>query len=398
VKGLEKGRSIIISLVTTGSNPIMLHKSALSECMNPANLQTQRMSRIILDCNLMKYSHSGLYHYCQQLGDHINQLFEAEDHPLMQMYLPPRRKLKLHSELYHLVEQPWHKLIQPFLKDCRIWHAPFQSGRMLPNKKRYPNLKVVLTIHDLNVLHEGKPEAVQQKSIAHTQALIDQSDAIVCISESTRNDVLAHCDVGHTPVHVIYNGLNKVPDQVSEPVAYKPTHEFLLGIGYQNRKKNFHVLLPLLQSNPDLELLLVGHHDDPAYVDQMRQQAQRMGVGERLHLPGTVSEADKAWYLKQCKAFLHPSLAEGFGLPVLEAMQFGKPVFLSTMTSLPEIGGDAAFYFSSFEADVIQNAYEEGMHIYEQTQRAEAIIQHASRFTWEESARQYTAVYGSLTS
>jgi glycosyltransferase involved in cell wall biosynthesis len=354
------------------------------------------MSRIILDCNLMKYSHSGLYHYCQHLGDYINQLLVEEHQPRMQMYLPPRRKLTLAYEPYHLVEERWHKFFQPFLRNCRVWHAPFQSGRILPNKKRYPAIKVVLTVHDLNVLHEGKPDEVQRESLAHTQSLIDQSDAIVCISEFTKSDVLAHCHVGDKPVYVIYNGLNKVPDQVGEPVTYKPERSFLLGIGYQNKKKNYHVLLPLLESNPDLELLLVGHQDDPAYVAQMQQSAQTMGVGDRLHLLGTVSESDKAWYLKHCKAFLHPSLAEGFGLPVIEAMQFGKPVFLSMATSLPEIGGDAAFYFPDFTADVVQQVYAEGMNTYESEPCADRIKQQAARFNWEESARQYLAVYQSL--
>ncbi|WP_375446278.1 glycosyltransferase family 4 protein [uncultured Fibrella sp.] len=356
------------------------------------------MSRIILDCNLMKYGHSGLYQYCQQLGDHINQVLEAEGEPLMQMYLPPRRKLTIPARPYHLVEQRWHKLFQPFLADCNVWHAPFQSGRILPDKKRYPRIKVVLTIHDLNVLHEGKPEAEQQKSLAHTQSLIDQSDAIVCISEATKRDVLAHCAIGNRPMHVIYNGVNKALEQVEEPVAYKPTRAFLLGIGYQNRKKNFHVLLPLLLSNPDLELLLIGHHDDPAYVDQMRLSAQTMGVADRLHLLGTVSDADKEWYLKHCRAFLHPSLAEGFGLTVIEAMRFGKPVFLSTATSLPEIGGEFAFYFPGFEAGVVQRVYEQGMNAYEQNPGTEAIMQHAARFSWEDSARHYVAVYKSLMS
>ncbi|MEZ0484514.1 glycosyltransferase family 4 protein [Fibrella aquatica] len=356
------------------------------------------MSRIILDCNLMKYPHSGLYHYCQQLGDHVNRLLEAESQPSMQMYLPRQPKLSLSVEPYHVVEKRWHKLVRPFLNDCQVWHAPFQSGRILPEKKRYPGIKVVLTVHDLNVLHEGKPAAEQAKSLAHTQSLIDRSDAVVCISESTRNDVLAHCAVGTTPIHVIYNGLNKAPEQVTNLSTYRPARPFLLGIGYLNKKKNFHVLLPLLQSNPDLELVLVGHQDDRTYVEQMRQAAQSMGVSERFHMPGTVSESDKAWYLTHCKAFLHPSLAEGFGLTVLEAMQFGKPVFLSTATSLPEIGGDAAFYFPSFEAEHMQQVYQQGMTIYAQTSRAEAIKQHAARFTWEESARQYVAVYKSLMS
>ena len=356
------------------------------------------MSRIILDCDLMKFPHSGLYHYCQNLGEHVNQVLAEENEPFMQMFLPPRKKLILRPEPYHLVERKWHKFFQPFLLDCRVWHAPFQSGRMFPNRKRFPNLKTVLTIHDLNVLHEGKPESVQQKSLAHTQSMIDQSDAIVCISEFTKSDVLAHCYVGEKPVYVIHNGVNKLPEVTGDVVVYKPDREFLLGIGYLNKKKNFHVLLPLLESNPDLDMIIIGHHDDPHYVDQMKRLVHELGVEKRLHLPGTVSEADKTWYLRNCKAFLHPSLAEGFGLPVVEAMQFGKPVFLSRFTSLPEIGGDAAFYFHDFDASVVQNVYRQGMKDYETSNRPEAIVKHAAQFDWEKSARQYISVYQSLMS
>lgn len=354
------------------------------------------MSRIIFDCDLMKFPHTGLYQYCLNLGEHINKLLADEKQSFMKLYLPPRKKLSLQPEPHHIIEQRWHKLIQPFLNDCRIWHAPFQSGRIVPDKRRYPNLKVVLTIHDLNVLHEGKPAAIQQKSLAHTQSLIDQSDAIVCISEFTKSDVLAHCSVGSKPVHVIHNGANKVGETTEDVVAYRPNREFLLGIGYVNKKKNFHVLLPLLQTNPDLEMIIVGHHDDPAYVSQMNDSAQRIGVADRLHVLGTISEADKIWYLRHCKAFLHPSLAEGFGLPVIEAMQFGKPIFLSRLTSLPEVGGDAAFYFPSFDADVIQRVYWEGMQAYESSKRTDVIVEHAAQFNWEKSAKQYLSVYQSL--
>lgn len=354
------------------------------------------MSRIILDCDLMKFPHSGLYHYCQNLAQHINAVLLEEEQELMRMYLPPKRKLTLPDEPCHLVERKWHKFLQPFLRDCQVWHAPFQSGRILPNKRKFPHLKVVLTVHDLNSLHEGKSEQEQQKSIARTQTLIDQSDAIVCISEFTKKDVLTHCNTDGKPVHVIYNGLSNSLAPVRDVVTYRPDREFLLGIGYLNKKKNFHVLLPLLQSNPDLELIIIGHHDDPAYVSRMNEWAQNEGVAERLHLLGTVSEADKMWYLSHCKALVHPSLAEGFGLPVIEAMQFGKPVFLSDRTSLPEVGGEVAFYFTDFEASTIQNVFKKGMSAYQEQALATAIIDNAKRFNWDKSAREYVSVYRSL--
>lgn len=356
------------------------------------------MPHVIFDCNLMKFPHSGLYHYCQNLGEQLNTLLVNDHHSSLRMYLPPRKKLVLSPQPHHLIEQKWHKLIQPFLFGCQVWHAPFQSGRILPNKRRFPNLKVVLTVHDLNVLHESKSESVQRKSLLHTQALIDQSDAIVCISEFTKTDVLAHCSVGDKPVYVIHNGINELPALVENVTTYKPVREFLLGIGYVNAKKNFHVLLPLLQSNPDLELIIIGRHDDPDYVNQMRSLAQSLHVEKRLHLLGPVSEDDKRWYLSQCKALVHPSLAEGFGLPVIEAMQYGKPVFLSTLTSLPEVGGNVAYYFPSFEADVIQETYANGMNQYESLTNTNAILENAARFNWEKSARQYLAVYQSLAS
>lgn len=344
----------------------------------------------------MKFPHTGLFYYCQNLGNSINKLLAEQHQPLMRMYLPPRKKLIISSEPHHLIERKWHKFIQPFLMDCRIWHAPFQSGRILPNKKRYPKLKIVLTVHDLNVLHEGKPESVQQKSLAHTQSLIDQSDAIVCISEFTKNDVLTHCSVGNKPIHVIYNGLNRLPDPDEDVVAYKPEREFLLGIGYLNHKKNFQVLVPLLQTNPDLELIIIGRHDDPDYVIQMQKLAQDLGVADRLHLPGMVSQSDKVWYLRNCKALLHPSLAEGFGMTALEAMQFEKPVFLSPLTSLPEVGGDAAFYFPDFDAATIQQVYQQGMARYGTASHIERVRQNAARFDWTKSAEQYLSVYQSL--
>jgi glycosyltransferase involved in cell wall biosynthesis len=121
-----------------------------------------------------------------------------------------------------------------------------------------------------------------------------------------------------------------------------------------------------------------------------------MGVADRLHVLGPVSEADKAWYLKNCLAFSLPSLAEGFGAPVVEAMQFGKPLFLSNRTSLPEIGGDTAFYFDNFEPGHMQQVFEAGLHTYQQNGLAAKIMARGHAFNWKEKAQEYLAVYQSM--
>lgn len=357
------------------------------------------MAQIILDCDLMRFRYSGLYYYCLNLGIHVNRLLAEQNQVPINMYVPPAEQHSFGSADVHIVESKWHKYpyFRSFMKDCKLWHAPFQSGRVMPDKRKHKGVKVLLTIHDLNPLHEGKILREQRKSLAQTQALIDKSDAIVCISEFTRQDVLKNCDVKDKPVHVIHNGV-KVDVSYSEfPQAYTPRRPFLFGLGYVNSKKNYHVLLPLLQANPELELIVAGKLDDHHYVESMLQKAAEMGIHDRLHIVGTISDDDRSWYFRNCMAFVHPSLAEGFGNPVIEAMYFGKPVFLSDRTSLPEIGGELGFYFRSFEPDHMIEVFRDGMEKFNaEPEMVTALEERGRWFNWEKAAREYVALYKTL--
>lgn len=352
------------------------------------------MSKIILDCDLMRYKDSGLYHYCLNLGNYVNNILDKERGEKISFYVPSAEKESFGPEANCIVERKWHdKLFKPFLWDCDIWHAPFQSGRLVPagNKK----IKNLLTIHDLNCLHEGRSVKIQKESLQKTQKLIDNSDAIVCISHHCKRDVLENMELNNKPVYVIHNGTHHVFAPPLNPVGYKPSRPFLFTLGYVNQKKNFHTLIPLLQDE-QLELVVAGKLDEADYVRTIKALAEIAGVADRLHILGPVSEADKAWYLKNCTAFLMPSLAEGFGAPVVEAMVFGKPLFLSRLTSLPEIGGDVAFYFDDFREENMQQIFKEGMSNYKKNGLADKIMQRGNDFSWEEKAREYIEVYRSL--
>ncbi|MEO5997981.1 MAG: glycosyltransferase [Chitinophagaceae bacterium] len=170
----------------------------------------------------------------------------------------------------------------------------------------------------------------------------------------------------------------------------------MFGMGDLNAKKNYHVLLPLLQNNPDIDMVIAGRLAEPDYVTNFKQQAEAMGIADHLYITGPVPEEEKAWYLHNCLAFVHPSLAKGFGAPVVEAMNFGKPLFLSNRTSLPEIGGNIAFYFSSFEPEQMQMIYREGMQRYINENMSVAITNRGKEFDWEKNAIKYLEVYKSL--
>jgi glycosyltransferase involved in cell wall biosynthesis len=352
------------------------------------------MAKIILDCDLMKHRNSGLYQYCLNIGNYVNALLEQSGSTDKMRYYVPESEVNAFDNSGHcIVEKKYHKIINPALWGCDIWHAPFQSGRIVPmNNKR---IKVLLTIHDLNCLHEGKPVEEQQKSLEHTQKLIDRADAIVCISEFCNQDVLSNCEVNGKPVYVIHNGTHKLYAPGLSTGSFKPRVPFLFGMGYVNRKKNFHVLLPMMKDN-NYELVIAGRLDEADYIHSIKEQARKMGIHERVHLLGPVSEEEKAWYLKNCLAYMHPSLAEGFGAPVVEAMVFGKPLFLSNYTSLPEVAGDVAFYFSNFEKEHMCDVFNKGMTNYRANGLSKRIIQKGSEYNWEKKAVEYLNVYRSL--
>jgi len=352
------------------------------------------MYKIILDCDLMRYKDSGLYHYCLNLGTYVRQLLEKEQEGRISFYVPQAEKRSFGQDANCITEKKWHeKLFKPFLWDCDVWHAPFQSGRIVPAANK--RIKVLLTIHDLNCLHEGKSLKEQKESLTKTQKLIDNSHALVCISNHCKNDVLTHLDVKDKPVYVIHNGTHHINIPPVKPLEYLPIRPFLFTMGYVNRKKNFHTLVPLLKER-NLELIVAGKLDEPDYVKKMKRLAEQSGVADRLHILGPVSEEDKAWYLKNCTAFMLPSLAEGFGAPVVEAMAFGKPLFLSHRTSLPEIGSDVAFYFPDFEEENMRQVFNEGMLEFQKNGLAQKIIARGNDFKWEEKAKEYLDIYRSL--
>lgn len=343
--------------------------------------------KILLDCERMKYPNTGLYEYCNQLGLALQRVVK-KDH--LSFYLPENVQDIFGKDAERVIQKSLHKLFIPRF-DADIWHITYQNtGYMKGNKK----VKKVLTIHDLNFLYEKTDPQKIQKNLRKVQQNIDRADHLVAISNYAKNDVLKHLDTHNKPFDVIYNGVHVTePENYTDP-SYKPQKEFLFSIGTVLPKKNFHVLPALLRGN-DYELIIAGK-SDKGYVDKIMEMAKQYDVADRVHLPGPISYEDKCWYLKNCKAFMFPSIAEGFGIPVIEAMHFGKPVFLSTRTSLPEVGGKYAYYFDNFEPDYMQQVFEKGREDYETNNRTSDIVKHALAFNWDKAASEYYEVYKSV--
>jgi len=349
-----------------------------------------KAQKIMIDCERMKYPHTGLYHYCAHLSKALVELAPKEN---LCFYLPKKLENIFGTDQCYLEQKPAHKLLFPSTKNISIWHSTHQSTDYYPFRKK---LKVVLTIHDLNYLYDqSKSEKKKKKYVEDIQRKIDRADHIVAISKFSLQDVEQHFNLSNKRTSIIYNGCNIEEVKTSHVLAFALNKPFLFTIGTIVEKKNFHVLPPLLQNN-DYCLIIAGITHSQNYKERIMAIAREYSVEDRVIFTGAVTEADKQWYYQHCKAFVFPSISEGFGLPVIEAMYFGKPVILSTHTSLPEIGGDAAYYFNSFEPYAMQQTLEESLHHYEQHDRSVFIKQRASLFSWKESARQYLDIYRSL--
>jgi glycosyltransferase involved in cell wall biosynthesis len=282
-------------------------------------------------------------------------------------------------------------------KKFNLWHSVNQSTKIEPFSKKTPYL---LTIHDIEFLKEKQGKHLDFR-INQFKNKIERSNALVYISEFAKKSTHEHFNVPDIPEYVIYNGNtfcnNETINKEIFCTNYIPSKPFIFSIGQVVKKKNFHTLIEMLRFLSDIDLVIAGDIKNE-YVKILKQKIEKYNLKGRVFLLGKITESDKIFYYKNCLAFAFPSLREGFGLPILEAMTFGKPIFLSTKTSLPEIGGTSAFYWENFDPQYMATVFEWGMSEFENNEEdfTSAYINRSKQFNWENAAKQYVEVYKSI--
>jgi glycosyltransferase involved in cell wall biosynthesis len=364
------------------------------------------LPRIVIDLEKLRHINCGLGRFSLHFAQEILRLAPGRFEPVFLLARGSERHLPAQG-FGRIAVRPWRKevvirrvrpLIRPFFGPSPIdlWHATNQMSKYLPLDDRVP---VVLTIHDLTFLHET-PHDEQlrriERKLADIQAKVDRAAAIVTDSQYVADDVKAHLVVGTRPVHVVHLGLPPPPVAAATRPTFLPAEPFLLTVGNCLAHKNFHVLLDLVDRLPGLRLVIAGKKQTP-YGEFLGREIARRGLDQRVIMPGEVCDADRQWLYEHCDAFLFPSLTEGFGFPALEAMQCGKPTFLSPMTCLPEIAGTHAFYFEAFDAASMAATYTAGLAAFRADPGfADRMRAHAASFRWQETARGYLRVYESI--
>ncbi|MGL5318738.1 MAG: glycosyltransferase family 4 protein [Bacteroidales bacterium] len=342
---------------------------------------------VMIDCEKIKHPNTGLFSFCTQLANSIEKI--KDEYQINTSYLITKKCLPfLPNGIKFRLLTFFDKIYFRASSKINLFHTSFQLGKYIPS-----NTKVVLTIHDLNYLYEKSPQKAK-KLHAWVQKNVDKADYLVAISEFAKQDALKHLRTENKPFDVIYNGCTFYDGNPTDYPVYKPERKFLFTVGTILPKKNFHVLPALLVDN-EYELIIAGNKSD--YCTKIIAEARRLHVEDRVKILGPVSEADKDWYYRNCSAFLFPSIAEGFGLPVIEALHYGKPTFISQHTSLPEIGKDYCFYFDyDFHPEKMRAEFMKGMEQFNQHDIHQQ-IEYAHSYSWDNAARKYCEIYAKLT-
>jgi len=363
------------------------------------------MANILIDFEKTRVLESGLGQFGMELGAALIQQCrdDGRDDEQLQFFLPPSRLEEFARQgVKTKLVRRWQKslygrsirqLINRFIPGPRydLWHITNQCSRYEPWNRSVP---VVLTIHDLNFLRERKGrQKVIETRLQDLQQKVDRASCVTTISYFVANEVQEHLELQGKPLRVIYNGAASANAAENSRPHWAPEGNFLFSIGLFGEKKNFHTLVEMLEHLPEYQLVLAGICETE-YGQKVRDSAATCGVAERTILPGPISNAERQWLYANCSAFTFPSLTEGFGLPVIEAMKLGKPVFMSTATSLPEIGGNWGFYWDTFDPQEMAATLRQGLEQAEATPNfADQVRQHASQFTWAQAAREYLQLY-----
>jgi glycosyltransferase involved in cell wall biosynthesis len=284
-------------------------------------------------------------------------------------------------------------------QDYDIFHPTYYNPYFLKHLQEKP---YVLTVHDM--IHELYPEyySSHDPTTQWKKELIEHADSIIAVSESTKKDILKFTNVESDRISVIYHGnpfefhikSNKTTIRSDPHSGEKP---YLLFVGNRTDYKNFIFFITaisnLIKKEKDLMVYCTG--GGPFTADEQKILVEQ-GIQPSVHMVNMNDHTLPQLYAN-ARAFVFPSLYEGFGLPVLEAFSCGCPVIASNTSSLPEIASDAACYFNADDADSIVQGIESVLS--DPIYRENLIKKGYDRlkfFSWKKTALETKQVYTNL--
>ena len=268
----------------------------------------------------------------------------------------------------------------------------------------------VFTVHDLKVyaLPDIYPASRRILRKYFVKKAIRQADAIISVSDFTRQDIVNRFGIPEHRISVVYNAVDCNPlgaglgaDGCWPELARRVgiLTEYIVAFSSREAHKNIPTLLKAFAQigmADHVQLVVVGH--SPKNSISLASLAESLGVGPRVLFAGYLTESDRNLVLSRAKALAFPSLYEGFGIVLLEAMNAGVPIACADTAALPEVAGRAALFFNPLSVDDISSALKRLLADGALRQRLVVAGRNRARdFSWEHSARQTLKVYESVS-
>jgi glycosyltransferase involved in cell wall biosynthesis len=268
----------------------------------------------------------------------------------------------------------------------------FSPTHYLPLKTEVPS---VISILDVSYLHF--PDLFNKKDLFQLKLWgkysIKKARKIITISEASKNDIIKMYGVSEGKISVVYPAAKpKFEPKLTMKDLQKDfgiSDNYILFVGTLQPRKNVEKLIEAFSKleNKDLQLVIIGKKG--WQYEDILAAPKKFGVEGRVKFLHSVTDEQLPAFYKNAKMFILPSLYEGFGLPVIEAMQYGTPVITSNVSSLPEAGGDAALYVDPKDVGDIAGKMQKLLD--DESLRAEMIgkgKRQAGKFSWEKTAAE----------
>lgn len=311
----------------------------------------------------------------------------------------------------------WRNIVDRVRSDGRFHVTELRPGRRsrgIPVRSRadvfhsshfrttvLSSAKTVTTVHDLTyelgILGAGLKASL---NILERRRSYFNADAIICISENTKKDLLEVYPLlsGRCPIHVIYHGFTTPDFSEQQLPGYLRAGRYLLYVGGRKNYKNFELALRgFVESDvwrEGVKLVCTGS----SFSEQELSTFRQMGVEHALVSAGLVDEDELFSLYRHAHCLLYTSRYEGFGLPLIEAMSVGCPVVGSNVSCIPEIVGSAGLLVDADSPDQVARAI---MNLDKQSVRDSVVTEgllRASQFSWDTSASEHMKVYSSMAS
>lgn len=343
-------------------------------------------NQLIINLSIIFSQPTGISNYALNLFPYLKSLkptlLTAQDYPDFNCYPVPNNLTPADGTKGHLNRILWTQFqLLKIYKNLKS-HLLFSP---IPEAPLYANCRFIVMSHDMIPLRFPKRfSPLTPYHRYYVPQVLNQAQHIICNSEATAKDIT---DFYQIPI----NKITPIPlayDRTHFQFLNLPTSNYFLYIGRQDPYKNIQRLISSFAALPnrnDYELWLAGPYDK-RYSPLLEKQLEELQITHLVKFLNYVPYDELPIIINQALALVFPSLWEGFGLPVLEAMACGTPVITSNISSLPEVAGDAAILINPYNVGEITAAMQAIINDSEmRKQLSQKSITRANQFSWEKT-------------